>query len=595
METSELRQHQEESDHRLNIIENWVLIAERKERVLQEEKIAGDRVSDEHSMMLPDCMENKDNVNMGNQMETATNEELIPTFIRVAVAGGSSSGCREQNIVYRIVERDGKSKTEVDGGGRRSVESGSSQYGKGNWKLIQRDPELSPFLFARSNIDLKDNWRNLSGGPGGHGSREKSRPSKPKPTSASPQSSVVVKQTALPKPLIDDSSRSFAPSPNRYNELIIEAVSALKEPNGSDNRAIVCYIEVHNRYKIRKDETFGTKTPTPKQKGKRPKQLQNQSTQDQVHVESIFVFDTNACVRVPKISASILKALKSIMSNFLWGGGNGKKKIQWVKWAEVCKPKNEGGLRVRNLNFMNIALLEKWSWRFANERNSWRAVVNNYFKQDPFGSNFRSLCSFQVGNGKLCEFGDFHPSGWIWDVQVRRNLNDWEMEQWCNLMSTISLVSLSTESSDGLIWKGSGDGMFTVSSCVKKCVTGSEENWKEEEFKELMVFYVLFVKRGKLDQIELFLLARVRLASWFLAKYKDISIPKDSLISDPSIGDSHSSYKFLKSSIFPWCPPPIGFIKLNVDAATSSDWKKSGLGGILRDHLGAILGTFQES
>ncbi|GMI94894.1 hypothetical protein like AT1G72740 [Hibiscus trionum] len=184
-----------------------------------------------------------------------------------------------------------------------ALKAGVAKYGKGNWKLIQRDPELSPFLFARSNIDLKDKWRNLSGGPGGHGSREKTRPSKAKPTSDSPQGSAVIKQTALPKSLIDDSSKSFAPIPNRYNELIIEAVSALKEPNGSDSRAIVGYIEqrqevpqnfkkqlcsrlkrlvaleklekVHNRYKVRKDETFGKKTLSPEQKGMRPKQLQN--------------------------------------------------------------------------------------------------------------------------------------------------------------------------------------------------------------------------------------------------------------------------------------------------------------------------------
>ncbi|KAL4302706.1 hypothetical protein GQ457_10G001120 [Hibiscus cannabinus] len=184
-----------------------------------------------------------------------------------------------------------------------ALRAGVAKYGKGNWKLIQRDPEFSPFLFARSNIDLKDKWRNLSGGPGGNGSREKSRSSKPKPSTDGQQSSAVVKQSALPKvkPLIDDSSKSF--TPNQYNEMIIEAVSALKEPNGSDNRAIVGYIEqrqevpqsfkkqlcsrlkrlvaleklekVDNRYKIRKDETFGIKIPSPKQKGMRPKQLQN--------------------------------------------------------------------------------------------------------------------------------------------------------------------------------------------------------------------------------------------------------------------------------------------------------------------------------
>ncbi|XP_022751741.1 telomere repeat-binding factor 4-like [Durio zibethinus] len=184
-----------------------------------------------------------------------------------------------------------------------ALRAGVAKYGKGNWKSIQRDPELSPFLSARSNIDLKDKWRNLSGGPGGHGPREKSRTPKPKVSSdgSTPQSSAPVKRIALPKPVTDDSSKSFAP--NRYNEMIIEAVSALKEPNGSDNGAIVSYIEqrqevsqsfkkqlcsrlkrlvavgklekVHNRYKIRKDETFGTKTPTPKQKGMRLKHSHN--------------------------------------------------------------------------------------------------------------------------------------------------------------------------------------------------------------------------------------------------------------------------------------------------------------------------------
>ncbi|WRX31831.1 SANT/Myb domain - like 10 [Theobroma cacao] len=189
-----------------------------------------------------------------------------------------------------------------------ALRAGVAKYGKGNWKSIQRDPELSPFLFARSNIDLKDKWRNLSGGSGGHGSREKSRTSKPKANSdgSTPQSSVPVKRNALSKPVADDSSKSFAS--NRYNEMIIEAVSALKEPNGSDNRAIISYIEqrqevpqsfrkqlcsrlkrlvaveklekVQNRYKMRKDETFGTKTPSPNQKGTRLKHVTCDSVEE---------------------------------------------------------------------------------------------------------------------------------------------------------------------------------------------------------------------------------------------------------------------------------------------------------------------------
>ncbi|XP_039015582.1 uncharacterized protein LOC120145964 [Hibiscus syriacus] len=36
-------------------------------------------------------------------------------------------------------------------------------------------------------------------------------------------------------------------------------------------------------------------------------------------------------------------------------------------------------------------------------------------------------------------------------------------------------------------------------------------------------------------------------------------------------------------------------LKANVDAVVSGDWKKSGIGGILRDDVGSVLGSFQEA
>ena len=34
---------------------------------------------------------------------------------------------------------------------------------------------------------------------------------------------------------------------------------------------------------------------------------------------------------------------------FLWGGSKGARKIPWVQWSDVCKPKSEGGLGIRDL------------------------------------------------------------------------------------------------------------------------------------------------------------------------------------------------------------------------------------------------------
>ena len=60
--------------------------------------------------------------------------------------------------------------------------------------------------------------------------------------------------------------------------------------------------------------------------------------------------------------------LEKIQRDFLWGGGAFVQKPHFVRWNMVCWEKRTCGLGVRNLAMMNITLLSKWNWRFANER-----------------------------------------------------------------------------------------------------------------------------------------------------------------------------------------------------------------------------------
>ncbi|KAJ4708685.1 Telomere repeat-binding factor like [Melia azedarach] len=200
-----------------------------------------------------------------------------------------------------------------------ALRAGVAKHGTGKWKNIQRDPEFNPFLFSRSNIDLKDKWRNMSVSAGGQGPREKSRTPKPKAGDAlavplsTPQTSALpaaVANDASTDPIVDDSARSSAP---KYNALIFEALAALKEPNGSDVSAILNYIEqrlevpqnfrrllssrlrrlvaqeklekVQNCFRVKEDTPFGTKTPIPKQKDIRPKPLLN--TNDIINADTV--------------------------------------------------------------------------------------------------------------------------------------------------------------------------------------------------------------------------------------------------------------------------------------------------------------------
>ncbi|CAD5315091.1 unnamed protein product [Arabidopsis thaliana] len=56
-----------------------------------------------------------------------------------------------------------------------ALKSGVIKHGPGKWRTILKDPEFSGVLYLRSNVDLKDKWRNMSVMANGWGSREKSR------------------------------------------------------------------------------------------------------------------------------------------------------------------------------------------------------------------------------------------------------------------------------------------------------------------------------------------------------------------------------------------------------------------------------------
>ncbi|MCI14485.1 telomere repeat-binding factor 1-like, partial [Trifolium medium] len=56
-----------------------------------------------------------------------------------------------------------------------ALKAGVVKHGVGKWRTILKDPEFNCVLYIRSNVDLKDKWRNLSVMANGWTSREKAK------------------------------------------------------------------------------------------------------------------------------------------------------------------------------------------------------------------------------------------------------------------------------------------------------------------------------------------------------------------------------------------------------------------------------------
>ena len=60
-----------------------------------------------------------------------------------------------------------------------------------------------------------------------------------------------------------------------------------------------------------------------------------------------------------KVPDSVYKIIISVQRRFLWGWGKETRPISWVRWKYLCKPKEEGGLGIRDIRKFNVALLAK--------------------------------------------------------------------------------------------------------------------------------------------------------------------------------------------------------------------------------------------
>jgi hypothetical protein len=69
---------------------------------------------------------------------------------------------------------------------------------------------------------------------------------------------------------------------------------------------------------------------------------------------------------IPTFSMSLFKLprglclhINSLIRSLWWGSKKGKRHTHWVSWEVMCSPKADGGLRFRDIELFNIALLAR--------------------------------------------------------------------------------------------------------------------------------------------------------------------------------------------------------------------------------------------
>jgi hypothetical protein len=238
-----------------------------------------------------------------------------------------------------------------------------------------------------------------------------------------------------------------------------------------------------------------------------------------------------------KAPRCVLQQLVRLQRNFLWGGGADDKRLCWVKWDQVCLPKEQGGLGVKNLELFNMALLSKWKWRFLSDDEAmWADLLRFRYGHLPthllgtanyslgaqsslwwrdvtgMGSGvwedwFKTNVGCCVGDGKNVGFWkfkwfgnhsikDLYPNLFVkeafqdvmisdrliddrdttrWAWHWRSPLSGAEEQQLNSLIELLVGVSLQANTPDRWRWTPETAGNFTVSSCYTFLVAAAPQ------------------------------------------------------------------------------------------------------------------------
>lgn len=81
-----------------------------------------------------------------------------------------------------------------------------------------------------------------------------------------------------------------------------------------------------------------------------------------------------------EVLVGVRKRLDFYRSRFFWQSDELKRKYRFAKWDIICRPKDQEGLGIENLEVKNKCLLSKWLYKLSVETDAtWAQILRNKY------------------------------------------------------------------------------------------------------------------------------------------------------------------------------------------------------------------------
>ncbi|KAK3219659.1 hypothetical protein Dsin_013629 [Dipteronia sinensis] len=201
-----------------------------------------------------------------------------------------------------------------------------------------------------------------------------------------------------------------------------------------------------------------------------------------------------------RITVGVAKKIEKLQRDFFWGDRMEKRKIHSIDWALVWRFGVEESTLWRIVVCARYGVDPRacsWNWQSGANASHLIKAMSSLFTQNSLSeklinegmrvmignghrANFwreikwdtlplnivfpRIFALAQNKSGVVADYGRWFGKKWVWDIQLRTHLFDWEKNQWIGFKAALDCLSIRHAIEDTLVWNFSSNGLFSVRS-----------------------------------------------------------------------------------------------------------------------------------
>ncbi|GKC98855.1 RNA-directed DNA polymerase, eukaryota, reverse transcriptase zinc-binding domain protein [Tanacetum coccineum] len=210
-------------------------------------------------------------------------------------------------------------------------------------------------------------------------------------------------------------------------------------------------------------------------------------------IASVLSSMQNYWASVFLLPKQVIYEINKILKGFLWCQGELTKGKAKVSWEYVCKPKNQGGLGLKNLGVWNEVLMIKHLWNVASKKDTlWVKWI--YTEKLKGRSIWEIDCDNKgtVGWRNILSLRDKVRKHVWWKCGNGESINVWH-DNWCQ----------ASPLSDFINTRDIYDARLSNTSTVREVIQDGRWKWPDDwstEFAELSQLQVPIINDGIMDK-----------------------------------------------------------------------------------------------